>query len=177
MYPSVPELIAEKAVWTRTWPGRSFGSGMSRSTACPPWAKTRFIDSSRLPRSGPAPRSHPPARTLCARRGWESTLFRAISPRRLRPGGATVRDFGQLDAYVADHRDGWIAELVDAARQPSVSATGDGIAPMGQRVLARLRAAGATADLVESGVSHPAVIAEIGAGPRSVLLYDHYDVQ
>src|SRR5256885_3233800 len=72
----------------------------------------------------PAPRSHPPARTLCARHGSESTRFRAISPRRLRRGGATVRDFGQLDAYVADHRDGWIAELADAARQPSVSATG-----------------------------------------------------
>jgi acetylornithine deacetylase/succinyl-diaminopimelate desuccinylase-like protein len=86
-------------------------------------------------------------------------------------------DFAQFDDYVADHRDGWIAELVDAARQPSVSATGEGIGPMGQRVLRRLRAAGATADLVESGISHRAVVAEIGAGPRSVLLYDHYDVQ
>ena len=47
--------------------------------------------------------------------------------------------------------------------------------PRGSR--ARLRAAGASADLVESGVSHPAVVGEIGAGPRSVLLYDHYDVQ
>jgi acetylornithine deacetylase/succinyl-diaminopimelate desuccinylase-like protein len=31
--------------------------------------------------------------------------------------------------------------------------------------------------MAESGVSHPAVIAEIGAGPKTVLLYDHYDAQ
>src|SRR5205085_12598789 len=30
---------------------------------------------------------------------------------------------------------------------------------------------------VEAGISHPAVIGEIGAGSRSVLLYDPYDVQ
>jgi acetylornithine deacetylase/succinyl-diaminopimelate desuccinylase-like protein len=87
-----------------------------------------------------------------------------------------VTDFAAFDGYVADQRDAWIAELVDLAR-PSVSATGEGIAEMGPRVRDRLRAAGATADLVESGVSHPAVIGEAGAGPRSVLLYDHYDVQ
>jgi acetylornithine deacetylase/succinyl-diaminopimelate desuccinylase-like protein len=88
-----------------------------------------------------------------------------------------VTEFATFDAHVAAHRDEWIAEVADFARQPSVSATGEGIAAMGPRVLSRLRAAGARADLVESGVSHPAVIGEIGAGERSVLAYDHYDVQ
>jgi acetylornithine deacetylase/succinyl-diaminopimelate desuccinylase-like protein len=87
-----------------------------------------------------------------------------------------VTEFAAFDAFVSGHRDAWLAELIDLAR-PSVSATGEGIAEMGPRVVARLRAAGATADLVESGVSHPAVIGEIGAGRRSVLFYDHYDVQ
>jgi acetylornithine deacetylase/succinyl-diaminopimelate desuccinylase-like protein len=87
-----------------------------------------------------------------------------------------VTDFGAFDAFVDAHRDAWLGEVVDFAR-PSVSATGEGIAEMGVRVLDRLRQAGATAELVESGVSHPAVIGEVGAGKRSVLFYDHYDVQ
>ncbi len=87
-----------------------------------------------------------------------------------------LSDFGRFDAFVAARSDAWLAELIDLAR-PSVSATGEGIAEMGPRVVERLRAAGATADLVETGVSHPAVIGEIGAGPRTVLFYDHYDVQ
>ena len=88
-----------------------------------------------------------------------------------------MADFEQFDRYVAEHAEGYVAELVEAARQPSVSATGEGIGAMGDRVLARLRAAGAAASMVESGISHPAVIAEIGSGPRTLLLYDHYDVQ
>lgn len=87
-----------------------------------------------------------------------------------------MADFTAFDAFVAGHRDAWLAELIDLAR-PSVSETGEGIPEMGRRVLARLRAAGADADLVSSGVSHPAVIGELGLGRRSVLFYDHYDVQ
>lgn len=88
-----------------------------------------------------------------------------------------MTDFTRFDAHVAAQRDAWLAELVDFARRPSVSATGEGIPAMGSRVVERLRAAGATADLVESGASHPAVIGEIGAGQRTLLFYDHYDVQ
>jgi acetylornithine deacetylase/succinyl-diaminopimelate desuccinylase-like protein len=88
-----------------------------------------------------------------------------------------VTDFSAFDRHVEAQRGNWLAELVEAARQPSISATGDGIPAMGARVLERLRQAGAVADLVESGVSHPAVIGEIGAGRRTLLLYDHYDVQ
>ena len=51
-----------------------------------------------------------------------------------------MTDFGQFDAHVAAHREAWLAEVIDFARQPSVSVTGEGIGEMGQRVLARLRA-------------------------------------
>ena len=85
--------------------------------------------------------------------------------------------FGAFDAFVAGQRDAWLAELVDLARRPSVSATGEGIADVRDLVLARLRAAGATAAIAESGVSHAAVIGEVGAGARTLLFYDHYDVQ
>lgn len=85
--------------------------------------------------------------------------------------------FGRFDEFVAVQRDAWLGEVADLARRPSVSATGEGIAEVRDRVVARLRAAGATAVVAESGVSHPAVIGEIGAGPRTLLFYDHYDVQ
>ncbi|HVA87829.1 MAG TPA: M20/M25/M40 family metallo-hydrolase [Candidatus Saccharimonadales bacterium] len=88
-----------------------------------------------------------------------------------------MTDFQHFDGFVVGQADRWFAELIEAVRQPSVSATGEGIEPMGAWVLARLRTAGAAAELVESGVSHPAVIGEVGSGPRSILLYDHYDVQ
>ena len=89
-----------------------------------------------------------------------------------------MAEFARFDAFVAAQRDAWVGGVVDFARPTSVSATGEGIAEMGPRVVERLRAAGATADLVESGVAAiPAVIGEIGAGQRSVLFYDHYDVQ
>ena len=42
-YRSVPALMAEKWVWTRTSPARSSGSGTSRTTARPPAARTRFM--------------------------------------------------------------------------------------------------------------------------------------
>ena len=58
-----------------------------------------------------------------------------------------MTDFGQFDDFAASRREAWLAELVEFARQPSVSATGEGIAEMGPRVVARLRAAGATADV------------------------------
>ncbi len=88
-----------------------------------------------------------------------------------------MREFEQFDSHVAAHAEAWLEELAAAARRPSVSATGVGIAEMAALVRDRLRAAGATAEIVELGVSHPAVIGEIGSGGRTILLYDHFDVQ
>jgi acetylornithine deacetylase/succinyl-diaminopimelate desuccinylase-like protein len=90
-----------------------------------------------------------------------------------------VVDFQAFDRYVVAQRDAWLAELVKAASQPSVSATGEGIDVMGPWVRDRLARAGATADIAQSGVSHPAVIGELGSATaqRTLLFYDHYDVQ
>ena len=45
-YSSVPLLIAENAGATSTSPDLISGTGTSRRTARPPWAKTRFTDGS-----------------------------------------------------------------------------------------------------------------------------------
>jgi acetylornithine deacetylase/succinyl-diaminopimelate desuccinylase-like protein len=100
-----------------------------------------------------------------------------------------VTDFGRFDAYVAEHAQRFFDELIAYGRQPSVSATGEGIGAMAPLVVATLRRIGAEASIVESPARHPAVIGEAGGGEagggeraaaparRTVLLYDHYDVQ
>lgn len=88
-----------------------------------------------------------------------------------------MTDFGRFDAYVAEHADRFFDDLVAFGRQPSVSATGEGIAEMAPAVAATLQRVGAAAAVVQSSARHPAVLAEIGAGARTLLLYDHYDVQ
>ncbi len=118
--------------------------------------------------------------------GSDPAAVRASSPTGATPAGSSaivpgvqspMADFDAFDRFVAQHAQAWLAEVADFARQPSVSATGEGIEPMGRRVLERLRGTGAAATLAELRVSHPAVIGEIGSGERSILFYDHYDVQ
>ena len=143
---SVPALIAEYAVWTSTSPGRSSGSGTSRRIARPWCAKTRFMGPL-VARTGGG-EGRPAARLL-----W-------------RRGGGSVTDFGRFDAYVADHAARFFDELIAYGRQPSVSATGEGIAAMAPLVVATLERVGAAASIVESPARHAAVIGEVGSGRR-----------
>jgi len=92
-----------------------------------------------------------------------------------------VSDFGRFDRYVGAHAGRFFEELIAYGRRPSVSATGEGIGAMAPLVAATLERAGARASIVESPARHPAVIAEAvpeaGEAGRTLLLYDHYDVQ
>lgn len=88
-----------------------------------------------------------------------------------------MTEFQRFDAYVVEHAARFFDELVSYGRQPSVSATGEGIAEMAPRVVETLSRVGARAEIVASPARHPAVIAEAGSGARTLLLYDHYDVQ
>lgn len=88
-----------------------------------------------------------------------------------------MTEFQRFDAYVAQHAERFFGELESFGRQPSVSVTGEGIAEMAPLVVSTLSRIGAGAAIVASPARHPAVIAEAGAGARTLLLYDHYDVQ
>jgi acetylornithine deacetylase/succinyl-diaminopimelate desuccinylase-like protein len=79
--------------------------------------------------------------------------------------------------YVNTNRDRFIAELQDFCRQPSVAAQNLGMREMADLVVARLQKLGAEARLIPVGDGAPVVYAEIGTGPRTLLIYDHYDVQ
>lgn len=83
----------------------------------------------------------------------------------------------KFKTYVDANRDRFIAELQDFCRQPSVAAQNIGIREMAQKVLTRLQQLGANARLIELPGGAPVVYGEIGAGKRTLMIYDHYDVQ
>ncbi|MDR7544340.1 MAG: M20/M25/M40 family metallo-hydrolase [Armatimonadota bacterium] len=81
------------------------------------------------------------------------------------------------DAAAAQHTSA--LELVRTlVRQPSVAATGEGIAECAALVRRALEQAGARVQVHQLGEAAPLVIAEFpGAGNRTLLFYNHYDVQ
>jgi acetylornithine deacetylase/succinyl-diaminopimelate desuccinylase-like protein len=81
-----------------------------------------------------------------------------------------------FDAYLTEQRQHFIADLKAFVAQPSVAATGHGMIEMAEIVQQRLRHIGATVQQISTGGA-PIVYAEIGSGPRTLLIYNHYDVQ
>lgn len=83
----------------------------------------------------------------------------------------------KFQQYVNANKERFIAELQDACRQPSVAAQNWGMREMAEKVLARLQKLGADARLIPVGDGAPVVYGEIGEGKRTLVIYDHYDVQ
>lgn len=84
---------------------------------------------------------------------------------------------GSFDEYVESNRDRFISELQQFVRQPSVAAQHLGMMEMAELVRSRLKTLGAEARLIPVTGGNPVVYGEIGAGERTLLIYDHYDVQ
>ncbi|MDR7555481.1 MAG: M20/M25/M40 family metallo-hydrolase [Armatimonadota bacterium] len=82
-----------------------------------------------------------------------------------------------FDAYVADNQARFVAELQAFCRLPSVAAEGRAVAETADAVAARLAQAGAAARVVPVPGGSPVVLGEVGRGPRTLLIYGHYDVQ
>jgi acetylornithine deacetylase/succinyl-diaminopimelate desuccinylase-like protein len=81
-----------------------------------------------------------------------------------------------FDKYIVEQRDRFIEDFKTFLRQPSVAATGEGIQAMADLVQRRLEQLGAVVRQIPTGGS-PVVYAELGSGPRTLLIYNHYDVQ
>ena len=86
-------------------------------------------------------------------------------------------DFSAFDEYVRAHARNYVDELKELIRQPTVSAQGIGVDDTAKLVLARTRRAGvdASAERVDGGP--PTIVGETGRGARTLLVYNHYDVQ
>ncbi len=88
----------------------------------------------------------------------------------------------KVQAYIAEHKERFLHELLDWLRIPSISADPAykaDVQRMAEAVADKLRAAGADAVEVCTTEGHPIVYGEkiIGANLPTVLVYGHYDVQ
>ncbi len=85
--------------------------------------------------------------------------------------------FEAFDDLVRSRAAALVAELEDLVRLPTVSAQRGAIDETARAVLERARRAGvdASAERVEDGP--PTIVGSTGSGERTLLIYDHYDVQ
>lgn len=82
-----------------------------------------------------------------------------------------------FDQYVEQNRERFLTELKSFTSQPSVAAQKLGMTEMAEKVVARLNQLGAQTKLVPVEGGFPVVYGEIGSGDKTLLIYDHYDVQ
>jgi acetylornithine deacetylase/succinyl-diaminopimelate desuccinylase-like protein len=82
-----------------------------------------------------------------------------------------------FDEYIRMNRDRFIAELRDFVHQPSIAAQNLGMKEMADQVCARLKRSGVEARIIRVTGGNPVVYGEIGSGPKTLVIYDHYDVQ
>ncbi|HEX9268947.1 MAG TPA: M20/M25/M40 family metallo-hydrolase [Candidatus Limnocylindria bacterium] len=85
--------------------------------------------------------------------------------------------FSAFDAHVRSHEGRYLEELETLIRQPSVSAQNTGIDETARLVIDRARAAGFAAASERAPGGPPTIVGEQGSGERTLLVYDHYDVQ
>jgi len=89
-----------------------------------------------------------------------------------------VTAFADFDAFVRAREREYIDELKVLIRQPTVSAQGIGIPETARIVLDRTKKRGGiAAEALSVDGGPPTIVGETGRGDRTLLIYNHYDVQ
>ncbi|MGH2499499.1 MAG: M20/M25/M40 family metallo-hydrolase [Candidatus Limnocylindria bacterium] len=88
-----------------------------------------------------------------------------------------AQSFDAFDAHVRARTREYVDELKALIRQPTVSAQRVGIDETAALVLERARRAGIEATVARVDGGPPTIIGEAGAGERTLLVYNHFDVQ
>lgn len=84
----------------------------------------------------------------------------------------------QIRGHVESNRAKFIDLLKEACTIPSISAEGQGLDEMAAWLEERFRGLGASITKLQGPAGPPAVLAELqGGGDRTLMIYDHYDVQ
>jgi acetylornithine deacetylase/succinyl-diaminopimelate desuccinylase-like protein len=85
--------------------------------------------------------------------------------------------FDRMETYIESHVEVYLERLRQACAQPSISAQGLGLEEMADLCVAMLNRIGVSAELVNAG-GPPVVLGRlVGDSRRSLLFYNHYDVQ
>jgi len=79
--------------------------------------------------------------------------------------------------FVAQHRDRYLGWYSEACAIPSLALQPDGLAEMARWVEAKLQSLGADVERLTLEGAPDILLARMGSGERTVLVYDHYDVQ
>jgi acetylornithine deacetylase/succinyl-diaminopimelate desuccinylase-like protein len=83
----------------------------------------------------------------------------------------------QLQSYIDTSRDRFLNELEALCAQPSIAAHGTGLEETAALIEARLEGLGAEVRRYVIGGGAPILVADLGQGDRTMLIYNHYDVQ
>jgi acetylornithine deacetylase/succinyl-diaminopimelate desuccinylase-like protein len=86
-------------------------------------------------------------------------------------------DRDRFAAHIEANRQRYFDELYALLRQPSIAAQGIGIDETAAIVARRLEQLGARVQVLRLPGAAPVVFGSIGSGARTLLVYDHYDVQ
>lgn len=83
----------------------------------------------------------------------------------------------RFQAYVDANRTRFLEELKELCAQPTIAAQGIGLEETARWLENRLQRLGARVQRFVIDGSAPVLYAELGAGERTLLIYNHYDVQ
>ncbi|HYM83780.1 MAG TPA: M20/M25/M40 family metallo-hydrolase [Candidatus Dormibacteraeota bacterium] len=86
-------------------------------------------------------------------------------------------DYGRFDVLVDERLARWTDELAQYCRFPSEKGDPDALDGAADWTAERLRALGADVSVVRLDGIPPLVVGEIGEGPRTLTMVQHYDVQ
>ena len=85
--------------------------------------------------------------------------------------------FSKFDRYVERHARSFTERLQSLCRMPSVAARGTGMRAIAEAVEQSMQRIGIGTRSFKMGNGYPIIYGECGSGPRSFLIYGHYDVQ
>ena len=85
--------------------------------------------------------------------------------------------FAKFDRYVDRHSRAFTERLQTLCRMPSVAARGTGMRAIAEAVEQSMQRVGIGTRTFRMGSGYPIIYGECGGGPKSFVVYGHYDVQ
>jgi acetylornithine deacetylase/succinyl-diaminopimelate desuccinylase-like protein len=85
--------------------------------------------------------------------------------------------FTKFDRYIDRHARSFTERLQNLCRMPSVAARGTGMRAIAETVEQLMQRVGIGTRSFRVGTGYPIIYGECGSGPKSFVVYGHYDVQ